>query len=281
MGRGIALIAAMSGCDTRLVDVSETQLKAAMEYAHRYLANEVRRGRRSEDGVDPVLARLQTSTKMSQVIDGSVDVVIEAVVEDLQVKQEVMTAAEAGLEDHALVATNTSALSVTQIAAYLRNPARCLGMHFFNPVPRLRLCEIVRAVQTSEESITQARQLAELLGKHAIVVEDVPGFATSRLSALLGNEAFRMLEEGVASAENIDDAVRVGLNHPMGPLELGDLVGLDVRLAVLEHLAATLGDRFRPTTTHRRLVAAGFTGRKAGRGVYSYDDDGHRTESPG
>jgi 3-hydroxybutyryl-CoA dehydrogenase len=190
----------------------------------------------------------------------------------------VLRTAEAHAAADAVLATNTSAMSITEIVACLDDPSRGVGMHFFNPVPKMRLCELIRGLQTSADTLDRAEAAAHAMGKQTVRVEDLPGFATSRINALIGNEAMRMLEEGVASPADIDTAIRLGLNHPMGPLEMGDLVGWDTRLDILEYLAGTLGDRFRPTNLHRRLVAAGRLGRKSGHGVHRYDADGRRLD---
>jgi 3-hydroxybutyryl-CoA dehydrogenase len=194
----------------------------------------------------------------------------------MDVKHQVLRTAEAHAAADAVLATNTSAMSITEIVACLDDPSRGVGMHFFNPVPKMKLCELIRGLQTSDVTLGRAEAAARAMGKETVRVEDLPGFATSRINALIGNEAMRMLEEGVASAEDIDTAIKLGLNHPMGPLEMGDLVGWDTRLDILEYLAGTLGDRFRPTNLHRRLVAAGRYGRKSGHGVHRYDEDGRR-----
>ncbi|MEX2486967.1 MAG: 3-hydroxyacyl-CoA dehydrogenase NAD-binding domain-containing protein, partial [Nitriliruptoraceae bacterium] len=200
------------------------------------------------------------------------DLIIEAVVERMDVKHEVFRTAERVAAPDAVIATNTSAMSITEILSALDAPERGVGMHFFNPVPRMKLCELVRGLQTSPETLDRAEAAARAFGKETVRIEDLPGFATSRINALIANEGMRMLEEGVASAEDIDTAVKLDLNHPMGPPEMGDLVGWDTRLHILEYLADRLGERFRPTNLQRRLVAAGRTGRKSGRGVYRYDD---------
>jgi 3-hydroxybutyryl-CoA dehydrogenase len=194
----------------------------------------------------------------------------------MDVKRRVLETAESNAAEDAVLATNTSAMSITEIIACLDDPARGVGMHFFNPVPKMKLCELIRGLQTSAETLDRAEAAARAMGKATVRVEDLPGFATSRINALIGNEAMRMLEEGVATAADIDTAIKLGLNHPMGPLEMGDLVGWDTRLDILEYLAGTLGDRFRPTNLHRRMVAAGRFGRKSGHGVHRYDPDGRR-----
>jgi 3-hydroxybutyryl-CoA dehydrogenase len=279
MGRGIAYVAAVAGYTTRLVDLDARQLDAAVAAVERDLTTGVERGKVEPEDAERARRLLSTGDDLAAACAGA-DLVIEAVVERMDVKHEVLRVAEAHAADDAVLATNTSALSITEIASALEDPSRGVGMHFFNPVPRMRLCELVRGLQTSEATLDRAEQAARAMGKETVRVEDLPGFATSRINALIGNEGMRMLEEAVASPEDIDTAVKLGLNHPMGPLEMGDLVGWDTRLDILEHLAGTLGERFRPTNLQRRLVAAGRSGRKAGRGVYRYDADGRRVGEP-
>jgi 3-hydroxybutyryl-CoA dehydrogenase len=277
MGRGIAYVAAVAGASTRLVDLDPTKLDDAIARIDRDLATGVERGKLDAATAEAARGRLATTTDLAAGCDGA-GLVVEAVVERMDVKHGVLRTAEANATSDAVLATNTSAMSITEIVACLDDPSRGVGMHFFNPVPKMRLCELVRGLQTSDATMDRAEAAARAMGKETVRVEDLPGFATSRINALIGNEAMRMLEEGVASAADIDTAVKLGLNHPMGPLEMGDLVGWDTRLDILEYLAGTLGDRFRPTNLHRRLVAAGRYGRKSGHGVHRYDADGRRTD---
>lgn len=279
MGRGIAYVAAVGGYPVRLVDVDEEQLASALTRIEADIERGVARGKVDERHGRAAIGRIGTTTDLEGACD-EVGVVIEAVVERVDIKHEVLRRAEATSPPDAVLATNTSALSITEISSALQDPSRGVGMHFFNPVPKMRLCEIVVGLQSSDETVGAAEVTAHRMGKETVRVNDQPGFATSRLNALIGNEGFRMLEEGVASPEDIDAAARLGLNHPMGPLEMADLVGLDVRLEVLGHLAETLGPRFRPTNVHRRLVAAGRLGRKVSRGIYRYSEDGSRLDEP-
>lgn len=279
MGRGIAYVAAVGGYPVHLVDVDEDQLADARRRIQADLEQGVARGKVEQADADRAEDLIATSTDL-EASCREVGVVIEAVVERLDVKHDVLRRAEEAAPPDAVMATNTSALSVTEISSVLDDPSRGIGMHFFNPVPKMKLCELVVGEETSEGTIREAEMTAERMGKQTVRVRDVPGFATSRLNALIGNEGFRMLEEGVASPEDIDTAARLGLNHPMGPLEMADLVGLDVRLGVLEYLEAELGPRFTPTGVHRRLVEGGRLGRKSGHGIYRYDDDGHRLDEP-
>ena len=201
--------------------------------------------------------------------------------ENLAVKKEVMSTAAARMLPGAIIATNTSALSVTEIATAVPAAERVVGMHFFNPVHKMKLVELVRGLATSDEAVAKARAYSDALGKTSIVVNEAPGLTTSRMSAMAGNEAMCMLQEGVATAEDIDTALRMGFNHPMGPLELGDLTGWDTRLSVLRYLHATLGEKFRPCPLIIKMVAAGRLGRKAGAGVYRYDEKGQRVPGSG
>lgn len=279
MGRGIAYVAAVAGAEVRLCDADGSQLEAAVRTIESDLAGGVERGKLTDADVEAARERVTTHSDLGTAC-AEAGLVIEAVVERMEAKHEVLGLAERVAAGDAVLATNTSALSITEIAAALDDPGRCVGMHFFNPVPRMRLVELVRGLETAPATLDRAEAYARSLGKETVRVEDLPGFATSRINALIGNEAMRMLEEGVASPEDIDTAVKLGLNHPMGPLEMGDLVGWDTRLLILEHLASTLGERFRPTNLQRRLVAAGRRGRKSGRGIYRYDADGQRSDEP-
>lgn len=277
MGRGIAYTAATAGAATTLVDVDAGPLRDAMGQIESDLEAGVRRGKLAARAAEVARTILTTSQDLPSACRNAA-VVIETVTERLEVKRAVLAEAEDSSPAEAILATNTSALPITEIMAALRDPGRGVGMHFFNPVPKMPLCEIVTGLVTRPDTVAVAVRLAEAMGKKTVVVKDLPGFVTSRLNVLLGNEALRMLEEGVASADDIDVAARLGLNHPMGPLEMGDLVGWDTRLDILEHMAQRLGDRFRPTNLHRRLVAAGRLGRKSGTGIYHYDDGKRMTD---
>ena len=278
MGRGIAYVATLGGFETRLVDVDAATLESAVERVGRDLEAGVERGKVDTADAEAARGRLSTTTDLAEGCAGS-GLVIEAVVERMEVKHRVLAEAERHAAPGAVLATNTSSMSITEIASALEDPTRCVGMHFFNPVPKMRLCELIRGLQTSDATMDTAEAAGRAMGKETVRVEDLPGFATSRINALIGNEGMRMLEEGVAAPEDIDTAVKLGLNHPMGPLEMGDLVGWDTRLDILDYLANTLGERFRPTNLHRRLVAAKRYGRKSGQGVYRYDD-GRRLDEP-
>ncbi len=280
MGRGIAHVAALAGYETELYDVDAAALARAEEAIHKNLEKGMALGKVAPADAAGARSRLALDTDLGAAV-ADADLVIEAAPESLAVKIELFEAVALNARHDALFATNTSALSVTEMAAASGRPERFAGMHFFNPVHLMRLLELVRGLETSVETVAVLRAVGERMGKEVVVVADSPGFATSRINALIGNEAFRMLEQGVASAADLDKAIKLGLNHPMGPFEMADLVGLDVRLAILEHLHATLGETFRPSNLMRRYVQAGRLGRKSGRGVYEYDAEGRRTTGEG
>ncbi|MGU1498776.1 3-hydroxyacyl-CoA dehydrogenase [Pseudomonas aeruginosa] len=271
MGTGIAHGFASSGYPTVLVDTNAESLARARDNIGKILSDGVALGKVSAESAEASLARLVTSGDLSEAARGA-DWLVETVSEKLEVKRAVVAQAEPLLAPSAIIATNTSALSVTEIAASLAAPERVIGMHFFNPVHKMKLVELVRGLATSDEVLVRTRALCDAMGKTSIVVNESPGLTTSRMSALLGNEAMYMLQEGTASAEDIDIALRLGFNHPMGPLELGDLTGWDTRLSVLRYLHQTLGEKFRPCPLIIKMVAAGRLGRKTGHGVYRYED---------
>ncbi len=271
MGNGIAQVSAMKGHDVRLVDVSQERLDGAVAAVTTSLDRFVRSGRLDEQGRADTLARLSTTTSVAEAVEG-VDVVVEAVLERLDVKHEVFAEVAKHAPSHAVLGTNTSQLSITAIGSALGDDAhRVVGMHFFNPAVLMRLVELVRGLETSEETLDRAKAFAESLGKETVVcLKDSPGFLTSRFSAILRMEALHMLEEGLASPEDIDKAVKLAFNHPMGPLELGDFNGLDTSLDALNGLHVAHGERFRPTVGLKNMVAAGRLGRKSGRGFYDH-----------
>ncbi len=275
MGRGIAHATAAAGIAVAIVDISTAQTGRAIAEIERLTARDVEKGRLSASQRQTLLACITRAASLEEAA-AQADIVVECVPEDVGLKQEVFRQLDRCSDSTTILASNTSALSISAIAKGISSPDRAIGLHFFNPVMRMPLIEIVRGIATSPETIRASISFANALGKETIVVEEYPGFATSRMNVLIGNEAFRMLMEGVASAEDIDRAMTLGLRHPMGPLELVDLVGLDVRLSVLRHLHSTLGERFRPSPLLTRLVEAGRLGRKTGQGVYRYDDQGIR-----
>ncbi len=278
MGRGIAHVAALAGFETELFDVDAQALTRAEESIHKTLDKGVALGKIAPAEAEGAKSRLALDTELAAAVEEA-ELVIEAAPESMDLKVELFGQVARFAPPEALFASNTSSLSVTEIAAASGRPQRFAGMHFFNPVHLMKLLELVRGLETSDATLAALREVGERMGKECVVVRDFPGFATSRINALIGNEAFRMLEQGVASASEIDKAIKLGLNHPLGPFEMADLVGLDVRLAILEHLHATLGETFRPSNLMRQYVQAGRYGKKVGKGVYEYDDDGLRIES--
>jgi len=273
MGHGIAYVALAAGYDVALADADRDALLAAHGRIADSFAVAIERKKLSSDDRDGALARLTTHPALELAATGA-DLVIEAVPERIELKRVLFAAAHAAAPPHAILASNTSSLSIAAIAAAVPRAERVIGMHFFNPVAAMRLVEIVRGPATSDATVAAARAFAESLGKTPIVVQDSPGFATSRLGVALGLEAVRMLEAGVASAADIDRAMELGYNHPVGPLRLGDIVGLDVRLAIADHLHATLGsETFRAPDLLRRMVAEGKLGRKSGEGFYRWEGD--------
>ncbi|MFY9326908.1 MAG: 3-hydroxyacyl-CoA dehydrogenase [Georgfuchsia sp.] len=269
MGVGIAHAFAVKGQPIVLVDVSKDALAKGVATISSILQQGVKLGKLSEDAAKTATAALTTNENLTEAARGA-SLVVETASESMAVKLAIMREVDAVLADDAIIATNTSALSVTEIAAATKQPARVGGMHFFNPVQKMKLVEIVRGIATSDETIARIRAWSDLIGKTSIIVNEAPGLTTSRMSAMAGNEAMYMLQEGTASAEDIDTALRLGFNHPMGPLELGDLTGWDTRLAVLQFLHSTLGEKFRPCPLILKMVKAGHYGRKTGRGVYEY-----------
>ena len=275
MGSGIAQLAAMAGYEVTLCDTAPEQLERADGQIRASIDKLVGKGRLDHEAGEQAVRQVHLSGSLAEAAAGAA-LVVEAVVEVLQVKQSVLREATAVARPDALYGTNTSQLSITAIASACPDAAdRVVGLHFFNPVVLMRLVEVVRGLQTSDPTVAAAQQFAQALGKETVVCEkDSPGFLTSRISAIVRLECLRMLEEGVGTAEDIDRALRLGLNFPIGPLELGDRNGLDTFLLVLESLSQTLGERFRPTVGLRNLVAAGRLGRKTGHGIYDYDERG-------
>jgi 3-hydroxybutyryl-CoA dehydrogenase len=269
MGRGIAYCAAAGGLRTALHDVSAEALDRALSRIRLDLDEGVARVKLTAADASAALGRITLERDLEAAVRGA-DFVIEAVPEDIKVKLETFARLDSLCPDEVVLASNTSALSVTEIAAATRRPQRVLGMHFFNPVPKMKLVEIVRALDTGDGAIAATVDVARRMGKDTVVVKESPGFITSRINAMIGNEAFFMLQEGIATAGDIDKAVKLGLNHPMGPFEMADLVGLDTRLAVLEFLHKSLGEKYRPAPLLVQHVKAGRLGKKAGRGVYDY-----------
>lgn len=271
MGHGIAQVSAAAGHQVTLRDIDESVLQSAMESIEGNLDGAVAREKMSEADAEATLSRIETTTDLDAAVDGAA-LVVEAVPENEDLKRDVLTDVEAAVGAETILATNTSSLPVTSIASTLDDPSRFIGLHFFNPVHIMALVEVVVAEQTSDDTLAFAEDFVEDIQKTAVVVDDAPGFATSRLGAMQGVEAIRMVQEGVASPDAIDDGMELGYRHPMGPLMLTDVVGLDVRLDILEHLREELGERFRPPTILRRKVRAGKLGKKSGEGFYVWED---------
>jgi 3-hydroxybutyryl-CoA dehydrogenase len=269
MGRGIAYAAALGGYRTVLEDVSPEMREQGLSYILQTLEEEVSRGKVTQEQKEKALANLSTSRSVEDVCREA-DLLIEAVPEEMEVKLEIFTMFDKFAKPGAILASNTSSLSITEMASITFRAEDCIGMHFFDPVPEMKLLEIVRALETSEATLQTCVEVGRRMGKEVVVIRESPGFVTSRINAMIGNEAFYMLQEGIASAEDIDKALKLGLNHPMGPFELADTVGLDVRLNILEYLHKTLGEKYRPCPLLAQYVKAGRTGRKSGRGVFEY-----------
>lgn len=274
MGRGIASVAALAGYVVTVHEVSQDTLYRSLSAIEQTFQASVRKGNLTLDEMANALERLSLTTDLA-VVDQS-DIVIEAIPEDIQLKIKLFKELDRICHPKAVFASNTSALSITELGAATSRPEQVVGMHFFNPVHRMKLVEIVQGLATSDATCQFAERVAVRMGKETVIVNESPGFITTRLNAMLGNEAMYMLMEGVATAEEIDKAAKLGLNHPMGPLELADLVGLDVRLKILEYLHQTLGEKFRPCPLLVKLVKAGRLGRKTGHGVYRYPREGER-----
>jgi len=269
MGHGIAHAAMAAGYETVLFDVSEAMLDKGQNAIRGIVQKGVDLGKVAAGDAEAILDRLTLTRSLADAVRDA-GMVIEAIPEKIELKLSTFTEVEKHAPEEAVLATNTSALSITEIAAVLDRPQRMAGMHFFNPVHRMKLVEIVRALESSAETLEAIAQVAARMGKETVLVRESPGFVTSRINAMIGNEAFYMLQEGVASARDIDKALKLGLNHPMGPFELVDLVGLDTRLSILQYLHRTLGEKFRPCPLLEQHVRAGRLGKKAGRGVYDY-----------
>lgn len=272
MGRGIAHVAAMGGYRTILEDILPASLRLAESEIKANLDKAVELGKVSAEAADAAQKRIEFATSVEDAARQA-DMVIEAVPEEMESKIEIFTLLDKICRPHTILATNTSSLSVTEIASVTYRQGLCLGMHFFNPVHKMKLLEIVRALETTDVTIAAATEVGKRMGKEVVVIRESPGFITSRINALIGNEAFNMLEAGVASAADIDKALKLGLNHPMGPFEMVDLVGLDTRLHILEYLHKSLGEKFRPSPLMVQFVNSGRLGRKVGRGVYDYPEE--------
>ena len=271
MGRGIAHAAAVGGYRTILEDILPNALRRAESEIRTNLDRAVELGKVTAADADAAFARLEFAGSVDEAARQA-DLVIEAVPEELESKIEIFTLLDKICRPGSVLASNTSSLSLTEIASVTYRPRKIVGMHFFNPVHKMKLLEIVRALETDDDTLATAVSVGKRMGKEVVVIRESPGFVTSRINAMIGNEAFYMLQEGIASAEDIDKALKLGLNHPMGPFELVDLVGLDTRLHILEYLHKTLGEKFRPAPLLVQYVKAGRLGRKSGRGVFEYPE---------
>ena len=271
MGRGIAHAAALGGYRTILEDILPNALRRAESEIRANLDKAVEIGKVSVSDANAAFARLEYAGSVDEAARQA-DLVIEAVPEELESKIEIFTLLDKICRPTTVLASNTSSLSLTEIASVTYRSPKIVGMHFFNPVHKMKLLEIVRGLETDEDTLATGVEVGQRMGKEVVVIRESPGFVTSRINAMIGNEAFYMLQEGVATAEDIDKALKLGLNHPMGPFELVDLVGLDTRLHILEYLHKTLGEKFRPAPLLVQYVKAGRLGRKSGRGVFEYSE---------
>lgn len=271
MGHGIAQVSAMAGHTVQIRDIEDEFVADGLAAIESNLDAGIERDKVTEDEAEATLDRLSGTTSLEEAVNDA-DIVVEAVPEEMEIKHDTVTEVESHVDRETLIASNTSSLSLTEIASALDHPERAVGLHFFNPVHIMSLVEIVVAEQSSDETIARAHEFVEGIDKTPVEVMDSPGFASSRLGVALGVEAMRMVEEGVASPEDIDTAMELGYNHPMGPIELGDVVGLDVRLDILEYLREELGERFKPPQVLKRKVRAGKLGKKSGEGFYVWED---------
>jgi 3-hydroxybutyryl-CoA dehydrogenase len=269
MGRGIAYAAALGGFNVVLNDVSEENVKKAQQYIEEIMRGSAKKGFLQTEEVERALTQISYSTDFNEAVKES-DLVVEAVFELMEVKIEMFKKLDDACPTHTILATNTSTMSPTEIAAQTKRPDQCIAMHFFNPVHKMKLIEVIRGLDTSDETVAKVMEVGKKMGKECVEVNEFPGFVTSRMNCLIGNEAMNMLVEGVASAADIDKAMKLGLNHPMGPLELADLVGLDSRLRNMEYLYQTLGEKYRPSPILVKYVKAGRLGKKSGKGFYDY-----------
>jgi 3-hydroxybutyryl-CoA dehydrogenase len=280
MGRGIAHAAALGGYRTILEDLLPNTLRKAESEIRANLDKAVELGKVDASDADAAFSRLEYAGSVDEAAREA-DLVIEAVPEEMESKIEIFTMLDKICRPTTILASNTSSLSVTEIASVTYRAKKCVGMHFFNPVHKMKLLEVVRALETDDDTLAAAVEVGKRMRKEVVVIRESPGFITSRINAMIGNEAFYMLEEGIASAEDIDKALKLGLNHPMGPFELVDLVGLDTRLHILEYMHKTLGEKFRPCPLLIQYVKAGRLGRKSGRGVFEYPPEPAKVEPAG
>ena len=271
MGRGIAYAAAFGGYATMLEDISPQMLEESVKWITKSFDEGVARGHVDANIRDRAISLIATANFVQDAIRDA-DLIIEAVPEEMEVKMELFSIFDKFAKPHAIFASSTSSLSISDMSDLTVSRERCIGMRFFNPVPKMKLIELVKTPLTSQKTVDVCTEVGRRMGKEVVLVQESPGFITTRVNALIGNEAFAMLEAGIASAEDIDKALKLGLNHPMGPFELVDLVGLDVRLNILEYLHQTLGEKYRPNRLLKLYVQEGRLGRKSGRGVYDYSE---------
>ncbi len=277
MGRGIAYAVALGGYNVVLNDINEDGLQKARGFIENTMQTSVEKGFLKQDEMEKALASITYSAEFASAVK-NVDLVIEAVFELMELKIDLFRKLDEACPAHTILATNTSTMSPTEIGAATSRPEKCIAMHFFNPVHKMKLIEIVKGLDTSGETVEKVKEVSGRIGKTCVEVNEFPGFVTSRMNCLIGNEAMNMLVEGVASARDIDNALKLGLNHPMGPLELADIVGLDSRLRNMEYLYKTLGEKYRPSPILAKYVKAGRLGKKTGKGFYEYDMNGKRLE---
>lgn len=273
MGRGIAYVSALGGFETTLIDINEQQLASAKKEIEIIFDKSIKYNKITEQQKAQGLANLSYTASYEQGLKEA-NLVIEAVPEKAEIKKAVFESMEQYAPADCLFATNTSTMSPTEIASYAKRSEKTIAMHFFNPVHKMKLIEVVRGLETSDETAEAIKKVSEQMGKEPVVIHEFPGFVTSRISVLVGNEAFYMLQEGLGTPEDIDKAIKLGLNYPMGPFELVDLVGLDARLNNLRYLHEKLGEKYRPAPLLEQYVKAGRLGKKSGKGIYEYDEDG-------
>ena len=278
MGRGIAHVAALGGYRTILEDLIPAALRKAESEIRTNLDKAVELKKVSSGDAHAAFSRLEYAGSVEEAAREA-DLVIEAVPEEMESKIEIFTLLDQVCRPATILASNTSSLSITEIASVTYRAKKCVGMHFFNPVHKMKLLEVVRALETDDDTLVTVAEVGKRMGKEVVVIKEAPGFITSRINAMIGNEAFYMLQEGIATAADIDKALKLGLNHPMGPFELVDLVGLDTRLHILEYLHKSLGEKFRPCPLLVQYVKAGRLGRKSGRGVFEYPEQSSQSAS--
>ena len=269
MGNGIAQVCAQAGFQVAMRDIEQRFIDGGMNNIRKNIGRDVEKGRKTQEEADAILARIKPTLDLKEAA-GDADAVVEVIVEVMDIKKKVYAELEQIVPSHCLFFTNTSGLSITEMAAITKRPERFIGTHFFNPVPVMRLLEVIKGNETSEETLEIAKAWGKKLGKEVIVVNEAPAFAVNRILCTMINEAYYTLEEGVASAEDIDKGMVLGCNHPIGPLALADLVGNDTLLHIMEGMHRELGDKYRPAPLLRKLVRAGRLGRKSGRGVFDY-----------